>query len=304
MRKHKPDKRKGTGRIRKIFGVLALLIGLIFALSNAILTVSEYAVESALLPSAFDGFKVVHLSDLHSNQLGKDNRRLRKAIEKQDPDLVVMTGDMVNTGDPDFSVFLSLATALAQSYPTYFVVGNHEQNLDRKHLESLYAHLGDVGVLCLDNAKTTLEKGGDRMDVYGMWFHLKYYSDQTTDYVVGNPDEYHFGLDKMNIVLGPKNSPNFCLLLTHNPVYFETYRQWGADLTLCGHMHGGMIRLPFFGRHVLPEKTFFPEYDGGLFTRGEGNMIVSRGLGNGKIGFRFMNPPELVVVTLKSASGG
>jgi predicted MPP superfamily phosphohydrolase len=104
----------------------------------------------------------------------------------------------------------------------------------------------------------------------------------------------------MEEVLGKPEPAGFNLLLAHDPVNFEVYSEWGSDLTLCGHMHGGMIRLPFLGAVFSPEKKLFPKYGEGVFSSLQNTMIVNRGLGNGRIGFRFLNRPELTVITLKS----
>lgn len=258
--------RKEKVTFAKVLAGLAIILAGIFIVSNTVLTVSEYELEYYNLPSSFDGFKIVHLTDLHSNRFGDGNRRLIKAIDRQSPDIIVMTGDMVNSIDKDYNIFISLAEQLANNYKVYFVVGNHEQSLKDAKRQLLFSELVNTGVYILDNEKTTIEKDDESINIYGMWFNLRYYSDQTNQYIRDNPEDYYFTLDRMNNVLGSNDNNTFSILLTHNPVYFDTYSQWGADLTLCGHIHGGMIRLPFWGGVYSPEKTLFPEYDSGLFT--------------------------------------
>lgn len=283
--------------------LLALLTAFagIFIVSNQVLMITTYNLEYPDLPASFDGLKVAQLSDLHSNRLGADNQRLIRAIDKQSPDVIVMTGDMINSTDKDYDIFISLADNLANEYEVYFVVGNHEQSLKDTELKSLYSELRAVGVYVLDNEKLIIEKGDERINIYGMWFNLRYYSDQTNQYIRDNPENYYFSLDRMNSVLGTHEDGGFTILLTHNPTYFDTYSKWGADLTLSGHIHGGMVRIPFLGGIYSPERIFFPEYDAGLFSVKDKKMVVSRGLGNGDLGFRFLNPPELVVITLKKS---
>lgn len=288
--------------MKKLFGVLlivfALLLGGIVVVSNNVLQITAYDLEYSDLPSAFDGFRIIHLSDLHSKNFGKDNRKLIKMIEKESPDIVVMTGDMVNTGDDNFDVFCSMAGQVSHQFETYYIVGNHEQSLGMDKLNALYAALNDFGIHVLDNANKTIRKGEDRVEIYGLWFNLRYYSDRTNEYIKGHPDEYHFGIEQMDQVIGSKGIADFAILLTHNPAYFDTYAQWGADLTLSGHIHGGVLRLPFLGGVFSPERTLFPKYDSGEFEIEDSRMIVSRGLGNGNKSIRFLNRPEIVLITL------
>jgi len=283
-----------------IAGLLGLGIILVI-ISNTVLVVDKYNLISDNLPSAFDGFKIVQLSDLHSKEFGRDNSSLIKKIDKTNPDIIVMTGDMVNSTDTDFSIFFTLTKKLVEKYPVYYIVGNHEQALSEKNIAFIYNELKSYGVYVLDNEVAEIERDGARIHMYGLWFNLRYYSDQTSDYVINNPDTYYFAEDTMKKILGDCDSESFNVLLTHNPVYFDTYAKWGADLTLSGHIHGGMVRIPFVGGVYSPEKTFFPKYDEGLFEEDDKRMIVSRGIGNGSLGFRFLNCPQIVEITLRTS---
>lgn len=282
-----------------VAGIFFIFIAASFGISNNYLKTTDYQVTYQNLPAAFDGYRIVHLSDLHSREFGKTNHSLISKIDQADPDIIVMTGDMVNSKDENYDVFISLSKALAAKYDVYFIVGNHEQCLGKNNLKTLYEKLTDAGVIVLDNQKVTITKTDQRIDLYGMWFNLRYYSNMNTEYVQNNAAEYFFSLDKMNQVMGKKEADVFSILLTHNPAYFETYLKWGADLTLAGHIHGGMVRLPFSGGVFSPERNLFPPYDAGDYSALDQHMIVSRGLGNGTEGFRLFNCPELVVVTLQ-----
>jgi predicted MPP superfamily phosphohydrolase len=275
-----------------------LLIIIITYISNNVIVVSKYCIKYDNLPSNFDGYVIVQLSDFHSREFGKDNKKLIEKIKKQSPNIIVVTGDMINAKDNNYDTFLNIAKKLVSICSVYYIIGNHEQDISEDKLNELYNSLNDIGVNILDNSKVIIERDGQTIDVYGMWFNLKYYSDKTSEFIQNNSSDYYFSLDKMNKVLGD-NSSNFSVLLTHNPMYFDTYANWGADLTLSGHIHGGMIRLPFLRGVYSPERTFFPKYDSGLFTKENKSMIVSRGIGNGNLGFRFLNCPEIVTITLK-----
>lgn len=268
---------------------LILLVFFLFWHSNSTVGVTKYKVKIEGLPDEFNNYKIVQLTDLHS----KERDSLVEKIRRQKPDIVVMTGDMISTDDENFDVFLSYAQEIAKDFTTYFIVGNHEQALSRVKLAELTKSLADIGVYVIDNSRVKIEKGESHVNLYGLWFNLRFYRDvndaSTADYI----------LTEKNIedILGnAKKGVN--ILLTHNPVYFDAYAEWGADLTLSGHMHGGMIYVPFKGGLFSPEKEYYPQYDGGYYEKQGSKLIVSRGLGE-HAGFRFLNQPEIVVITLK-----
>ncbi len=287
--------------IKRIFITLVIIVAVTGAtvyISNDFIVVSQYELSYDKLPEAFDGYRIVHLTDLHSKEFGDGNDKLLKKVHKQDPDIIVLTGDMVNSTDTDFSVFLSFARNLTANYEVYYIVGNHEQSLRSGSLDELHSGLEEMGVRILDNERAVIERDGDSIDIYGLWFNLRYYSDRTNEYVQEDAETYYFGIDRMERLLGSNDRDRFSILLTHNPLYADTYMEWGADLTFSGHIHGGMIRLPFVGGIYSPERTFFPEYDAGVYDFGSQNLIVGRGIGNGNLGFRFLNCPEIVTVIL------
>ncbi|MBR5451400.1 MAG: metallophosphoesterase [Clostridia bacterium] len=249
--------------------------------------------ESGKIPTEFSGYKMLLVTDFHSAEFGIDNSRLVRKIKEVNPDVVLLGGDMVNSQEDDGAVFLSLCDRIASDFETYYIFGNHELIQGEDFCHSLESKLQNVGVNCLNNKSTTLKKGNSEISLYGLWFNLRYYQSADAE------EKYDFEISSAETLLG-KSSDGFNILLTHSPTYFDTYSEWGADLTLAGHMHGGMIRLPFSGGVFSPEKDFFPEYDAGLFENGENKMIVSRGLGNGHAGFRVFNPPEIVIIELKS----
>ena len=273
-----------------VSAVLALIV--IAILSNTMLSVSRYDISGKKLPPSFDGYKIIHLSDLHSKSFGKNNERLLRRVKKENPDAVCVTGDMVNKYERrgDFAVFFDLVNRLAALCDVYYVSGNHEQSLPAGEQNLLLAHLEKAGVTALQNNKTAVTKGGESIALYGLAIDLKYYL---------RPSKYKdLGADKVGELLGKADDTRFNILLAHHPKFFEGYAEWGADLTLSGHIHGGMVRLPFIGGLLSPEKKFFPKYDAGLFSENGRRMVLSRGLGSGRYKFRFLNPPEIVVVTL------
>jgi predicted MPP superfamily phosphohydrolase len=270
-----------------------ILFAAVFAeilVSNTALQVTRLTIRSKKCPAAFNGFTIVQLSDLHSKEFGHDNIRLLRAVKTQSPDMIVMTGDMVDRLDKDFSVFFTLADSLAGVCPVYYIPGNHEQSKDAKSQNKIKMMLNEIGVRILENDRTSLNKDGQSVNLFGFDSYIGSYE----------PKPSAFGPDFLKKVLGRPDPAGLSILMAHDPVYFDAYSEWGADLTLCGHMHGGMIRLPFLGPVFSPEKRLFPKYGEGDFSSLQNTMVVNRGLGNGRIGFRFLNRPEIIVITLKS----
>jgi len=278
-----------------VLAILALSIAIEILISNFVITAKFYTISKENVPFSFDGYRIVLISDLHDREFGYNSQRLINVIHKQSPDIVIMAGDMISTGDKDWEVFLKLSESLAEKYKTYYVVGNHEQNLTGEQLTDLVAKIENTGVIVLDNEITVIEKNTEKINLYGLWFHLRYYRDLRSEY----QKENYFGIESITKILGTPDKEEFNVLITHNPVYFNTYSEWGSDLTLSGHMHGGMIRLPFVGGLFSPEKELFPKFDSGVFYNDNSFLVVSRGLGNGNLGFRFLNCPEVTVITLK-----
>jgi len=276
-----------------VFLTVMIIISASLYFGNNTLQISQYTVSSVKLPADFDDFRILQLSDLHSKQFGSDSRRLIKRIDEEKPDIIVMTGDMINTSDDNSDVFIDLAKNLVRKYEVYYIVGNHEKIINSYRL---LHDLENSGVTVLDNEKVRLERGKSFINLYGLLFSIKYYKN------VNNPDEKNifYDLAAMEEATGVSDPGEFNILLTHNPVYFSTYSQWGADLTLSGHIHGGIIRIPFMGGLLSPDRTLFPKYDAGQFNSGQSVMIVNRGLGNELIIPRIFNRPEITVITLKS----
>jgi Predicted phosphohydrolases len=278
-----------------IFLSFLIVLGAIY-FGGSILQVSRYEIVSSKIPESFRDFKILQLSDLHSKSFGKDNYGLLKRIDREKPDIIAMTGDMINTKDTDFKVFMDLAKELSEKYQIYYVVGNHEENLSGNKLKSLSEELSSIGIRVLDNERVTITKGNDSINIYGLWFNLRYYKDAGSEYA----KDVFFGQSQIDSILGSLDNNSYNILLTHNPVYFDTYSSWGADLTLSGHMHGGMIRIPFAGGLLSPEKEFFPKYNSGKYQINKSVLIVNRGLGNGDFGIRLFNPPDVSVITLSN----
>jgi len=254
---------------------------------------TEYRVESEKIPEAFNGFRLVQLSDLHGCTSARNVSRLLELIHGAAPDAVLMTGDMADRLDRDYTALFGLFRTLCERYPVFFVSGNHEQELTGSRRRTFYQGIAKQGVRILDSASAEISRNGGKLCLYGLRLPLRYYRRGGRHLVLN--------AEKIREFLGPCGRDVYAVLLAHNPFFFGAYAQWGADLTLSGHVHGGIIRLPHFGGLLSPERRFFPRYSGGMYeseTVGRRKMIVSRGLGKGA---RLGNRPEVAVVTLRHA---
>jgi uncharacterized protein len=287
-------KKKKKTLLHRILVKAAGAVSAVF-IENHLLQVSNYSIASEKIPPAFQNFKIVQLSDLHSACFGHDNARLLEKIDAEKPDIIVMTGDMISRTDSDHTVFFKLAQTLGAKYPCYYVIGNHEQDMEHDELNAFLARLTALPLRVMDNEKVEIHRENQSISLYGMWFPLKYYKEAHHS---GKTPQ--FGARDMKRSMGKYDDAQYGILLTHSPLPFPVYAEWGADLTLSGHVHGGMIRLPFAGGLLSPEREFFPKYSAGIYEENGKKLLVSRGLGSGVFGARIMNRPEIVVITLKT----
>ncbi len=254
---------------------------------------TEYRVESEIIPKSFDGFRLVQLSDLHGCTSPRNVRLLLELISTAAPDAVVLTGDMADRLDRDYTALFGLFRTLCQRYPVFFVSGNHEQELIGARRREFYRGMAKQGVRILDSDSVEISRSGETIRLYGLRIPLRYYRRGR------GKRRPELSAEKIETILGSCGG-EYAVLLAHNPFFFEACAQWGADLTLSGHVHGGMVRLPYIGGLLSPERRFFPRYSGGMYeseAAGGRRMIVSRGLGKGA---RLGNRPEVVSVTLYS----
>lgn len=288
--------------LARILYVILLIVCIIFItafisyiLSGFSIDITEYTITSSKIPDAFNGYKILQLSDLHNASYGKNNSKLLKKIEKINPDIIVMTGDMVNTNSKNYNNFYSLAKEISSKYPSYYILGNHELRLSaEKRLDILYK-LNSFGVNVLNNSSASLLKDNEIINIYGLTQPITTYKN-----VLKNNVETDFSLEDIQSIFQNIDNNSFNILLSHSPFDFEIFSKWGADLVLSGHIHGGIIRLPLIGGLLSPERNFFPKYDAGEFSYSSSKMVVSRGLGNGTINLRIFNNPEICVIKLNN----
>ena len=270
-----------------LFFVLAAIIAAAMRIiwANTALTSTYIAYKAAVVPKELDGFRILQLSDTHDAEIGDDNSGLIAAIAAAGPDIIVITGDLIDSHRTDIPRALSLAARAAEIAPTYYVNGNHEALIGGDY-EILAEGLKASGVTVLENASVTISRGESSFRLTGL-----------TDigFLSGSVDEK---IAAMEYTLTDLTGEGLDVVLSHRPELVESYAAAEAELVFCGHAHGGQFRLPFIGGIIAPGQGLFPEYDAGLYEIGGTSMIVSRGIGNSIIPIRFNNRPELVITEL------
>mgnify|MGYP002521663477 FL=1 len=275
---------------KKIICVLAgiLLVLIVWtAWGNTALERNTYTISSRELPDAFDGYRIAQVSDLHNAEFGEGNQRLLKMLREAEPDMIAITGDLIDSRKTNIVVALAFAKEAVKIAPCYYVSGNHEARVSE--YQDLKTGLEEAGVTVLDDAQVKIEVSGESITVIGVndpSFHA--------DYLTSDAEVMDRKLSELS-----SEDAGFTLLLSHRPELFDAYVAHDMDLVLTGHAHGGQFRLPLIGGLIAPNQGLFPKYDAGLYSDGSTNMIVSRGLGNSIIPFRFNNRPEVVLIELK-----
>jgi len=280
MARHKKPRRKRGGLI---IIILILLIAFAFYDSNTRITVSEYEVGYEDLPDAFNGYKIVQLSDLHATYFGEGNSDLIEKVKDADPNIIAVTGDLIDSDDQGDYVreLMPQLTAIA---PVYFVNGNHEWASGG--LRELYEILDDCGVVRLSNEYEIISAANDSIVLAGV-------EDPNGPADMETPEEF---MSRIRENEGDK----FVVMLYHRNDMLGEFSNMGADLVMCGHAHGGTVRLPFTDGLIGPSREFFPEHTAGVYSQGDTDMIVSRGFGKAAGVPRLFNNPDMVEIILKT----
>ena len=260
--------------VRLVLLVLAALVAACILLSKYGLEVTRLKLGFEELPAGFDGFRIVQLSDLHGSRFGENNARLLEAVAAEGPDIIALTGDFLDEGEterelPELEALVRELSAIAPSGEAY----------------TLFETLEAAGAVCLRNEHLRLERGGDSIVLAGV-------DDPNGPAEMAEPDEFVASLRQ-------EAPDSFVLLLAHRAYWAERYPELDVDLILCGHTHGGIVRLPFVGGLAASNMGLFPEYDAGLFELPSYTLFISRGLGNSVPLPRFLNTPEVVSIELK-----
>ncbi len=267
-----------------VFLLAAALIWLLVWGSNNWIQTTEYTVSSESLPAAFDGKTIVQISDLHNAMFGENQDSLIKKVENADPDVIFITGDLIDSERYDLDTALVLVDALVEMGEVYFVTGNHEIAVNK--LDEIKTALIERGVIFLENEAAEWEVEGETIQIAGIHDPLMdmYYRDE--EYTRGALEDVAL-------------KDEFTLLLAHRPEQIAVYADYGVEVVFSGHAHGGQIRIPGIGGLFAPGQGWFPRMTEGIFKNGDTQLVLSRGLGNSGFPLRILNLPEIVSVTLE-----
>ena len=253
---------------------------------NLSVETTKLTVISKDLPEAFDKFSIAHISDLHNAEYGKNNEKLIDILEAESPNIIAITGDLIDSNHTNLEVALSFAQQAVKIAPCYFVTGNHEAWIGSQY-EELKTSLQNTGITVLQDEAIELNYGDVCIQLIGL--NDPDFSERDR---LLSESILEAKLSQVNI------SDGFTILLSHRPEYFNVYQNKNIDLVLSGHAHGGQFRLPFGRGVIAPGQGLFPKYDAGAYTENGTTMIVSRGIGNSIIPVRINNPPEIVIIEL------
>lgn len=268
-------------RLGERFWYCAAFLGIFLLLQQFCLQTTTTEVFSPRLPDAFDGLRVVQLSDLHGRQFGQNNTLLLRQVESLNPDIIAITGDFLDA-DWEKPQSLALLSALRDIAPTFFVTGNHEWSLSE--VQDLLEDIRSLGVTVLENQGVLLTRDGQQLLLGGVHDPCGF-RDQPDPLTVGQTLRKQVGAETFFLLLAHRNE---------TALYWEGSQ---ADLILTGHAHGGLIRLPFLGG-LIPRHGQ-TGYDSGLYPSGESQLYVSRGLGGR--GLRLFNRPEVALLVLRKS---
>lgn len=282
-------RRRHSGRL--IFLILIIAAAALFYDSNTRLTTDSFELTGDKIPEGFDGFRIVHLSDMHTATYGEDNSTFLTMVQDENPDIIVITGDIIDgnsdsdeeTMDKERAYVREVITDLVKIAPVYYVSGNHEWPSPWVH--ELFELIAQCGATVLRNEYVLLSSGDDSIILAGA-------DDPNGPYDMKTPKEL---VEEIRQAEGDK----YLVMLYHRNDRLSMWAELGVDAVLCGHAHGGLIRLPFTDGLVGPGRELMPEHTAGIYEEGGTKMLVSRGIGGMKL--RFLNNPEIVSITLKKS---
>jgi predicted MPP superfamily phosphohydrolase len=261
----------------------ALLAGLVgwVIWSNCALEITPMTVPVKGLPDSFEGLKIAHVSDLHTRRFGKEQTDLLEAIAKEKPDLIAVTGDIIDAEIEDFTPVKEFVDGALKIAPVYYVMGNHEPA--NPIYPELFEYLENAGVVLLFDTYEVLTRDGETLTLMGLSDHR----------LPSVKDEAQM-LRRLNDLSA--KTVGCRILLSHRPELLESVYAGKADLVLAGHAHGGQVRLPWIGGLYAPGQGIFPQYTAGFYTYEDTSMVVSRGLGLPYP--RINNRPQVLILTL------
>lgn len=272
-------------KISLIIIVFAGLLAGYLVWGNSSVGVTEYTVSPANLPKSFNGFRIVQVSDLHNDKFSG----LLEKISDAKPDIIVLTGDLIDFYETDIPVAVEFAKNVVKIAPVYYVSGNHEYRTGQ--YDVLRPQLIEAGVKVLESETVKINRNGEEISITGINDPTFFGSGED------NADMDAFSAELKMLAEGADSDVN--ILLSHIPQILPLYAECGFDLVFTGHAHGGQFRFPIIGGGFFaPGQGWWPDYSEGMHTSGNTDMIISRGLGNSAFPLRLFNRPELVICEL------
>lgn len=280
--------------------VLLIVIALLLFCSyqNRHLETTYYTYKAEQLGADLEGYRIVQISDLHNVKFGKNNQKLVDRIRECEPDMIVLTGDLVDSNHTNVDRAVQFVDEIVKICPVYYVTGNHEYWLEKSEYDELMDGLVSAGVVILDNQVVEISRGDAKFRLVGL--DDRSLADGTLEALLSDESIRNNQAEQKEEIADNEDSgeKELTVVLAHEPQYLARYAGTGVDLVLSGHAHGGQFRLPFVGGIVAPDQGFLPEYTAGEYYMNGTEMIVSRGLGNSVILVRLFNYPEIVCVDL------
>lgn len=267
--------------------IVIIILSLFFIWQNNHIIITEHIYKNKKVPYEFNNFKIIQISDLHNKSFGKNQKHLLKKLNDISPDIIIITGDLIDRRRYDLETALLFIDGAKDIGPIYYVSGNHEAWSGE--YDNIRNKLIELGVIVLDDKKVELVKDNKNIEILGLkdpaFFTPSYLNELNTKDLEEN-------LKSM------RNDNMFQILLSHRPELMDIYAKENMDMVFSGHAHGGQFRIPIVGGLFAPGQGFIPKYTSGSHTIKDSKIYISRGLGNSLIPIRIFNRPELVVVRL------
>ena len=272
-------------------------IGFSFWQNNSLQT-SYYTYTCKDIPSSFDGYCIVQISDLHNKNFGKQPNRLIEEIQVLTPDMIVITGDIIDSNHTNIETAIAFLEEAVKIAPCYYITGNHELWLEKSVRTDLMERISKTGAIILDDKSIDITIKTDANTTSGDSNDNK--TSVSESFTLVGLDDGSLLSDTLHTLTKDNDKSQFILLLAHEPQNMMLYSKENVDLILSGHAHGGQVRLPFVGGLVAPDQGFLPDYTEGLHEENGVSMIISRGIGNSVVPVRVFNRPEIICIDLKS----
>ncbi len=276
-----------------VFILLAFLGYIEVKVSNNLVKVKKYTVKNSKIPSNFNNFKIVHITDVHSKIYGENNSKIKELIDKINPNIIVMSGDIIDQRTGKVRDFIQMYEDIYRKYPTFYSIGNHERKLKYSLYKSYLQQLREIGVHVLLNEKENFNIGEQYIVINALKFRANMQPKVLTE------EKFEKQVRFMKDKLEPIDKIKFNILIAHDAENFKMYEKLGVDLIFSGHIHGGIVRFGKIGL-LSPRRKLFPKYAYGKNKINNTVMITSSGLGSASVKTRLFNRPEIVEVTLKS----